>query len=101
MPTRVQAQAAVQDRCKATLAFEEITAAPASGATGASVEPVTAAIVHGLLGRGRNWRSWARQLAATAADMTHRYSSREEQSAVIHWCNEWRPQGQAARCCHH
>lgn len=69
---RAQALAALQDRCKATLAFEEVTATPAGRAADASAEPVTAAIVHGLLGQGRNWRSWARKLAATAAEMTQR-----------------------------
>ena len=59
-------------RAASSLAFEDITAAPSGGAADASAEPVTVAIVHGLLGQGRNWRTWGRRLATAAADLTQR-----------------------------
>jgi hypothetical protein len=59
-------------RAASSLAFEDITATPSGGTADASSEPVTVAIVHGLLGQGRNWRTWGRRLATTAADLTQR-----------------------------
>jgi hypothetical protein len=61
-------------RAASSLAFESITATPSGGAANASAEPVTVAILHGLLGQGRNWRTWGRRLATTAADLTQRCS---------------------------
>lgn len=57
-------------RAQSSLAFEEVTASPKDGSTDG--EPMQAAIVHGLLGQGRNWRTWGRRLAKEAAEATHR-----------------------------
>mmetsp|Transcript_1895 Transcript_1895/g.5548 ORF Transcript_1895/g.5548 Transcript_1895/m.5548 type:complete len:333 (-) Transcript_1895:642-1640(-) len=59
-------------RSQATLAYEEFAAAPA-GATGTEVldNPTTAVVIHGLLGQGRNWRTWSRRFVSAAATKTN------------------------------
>jgi pimeloyl-ACP methyl ester carboxylesterase len=52
------------------LAFETVAAgAPPAGAAS---PPLVGILLHGLLGSGRNWRSFARRLAASVAESSRR-----------------------------
>lgn len=60
-------------RCQATLAYEEIKAVPPlHSVESVSSDPVTAVVIHGLLGMGKNWRTWSRRFASAAAELTNR-----------------------------
>ncbi|KAK9917204.1 hypothetical protein WJX75_001833 [Coccomyxa subellipsoidea] len=57
-------------RGAATLAYETVCSKPQQ--TGSQPDKPTALVVHGLLGSGRNWRTFARNLANKAASTSGR-----------------------------
>ena len=57
-------------RCASTLSFEEVLVKSDSGSDG--MQPNLAIVVHGLLGTGRNWRTFARTLGKQAANESGR-----------------------------
>lgn len=63
-------------RCQSTIAYEMIKASPPAASNRhndlINPEPVTAVVIHGLLGMGKNWRTWSRNFATAAAELTNR-----------------------------
>ena len=58
----------------AHLAYEEVASAASSGKLDPSApEPATALLIHGLLGQGRNWRTWGRSATKEANALTGRF----------------------------
>lgn len=63
----------LQLRGAADLAFEELSSAT-GGAAPPESEPATALLIHGLLGQGRNWRTWGRAATKDASAQTGRWA---------------------------
>lgn len=57
-------------RCASTLSYEEVLVGDTSKSN--VPQPSLALVVHGLLGTGRNWRTFARSLGKQAANETGR-----------------------------